>query len=76
MIKGPLHGPIGGGTDIEEVQALIDDSIALHELAADPHPDYLTEVEADLLYQPLDDTADDILTLGEILAITSGLFLQ
>ncbi len=40
---------IPGYTDAQ-AQALIDASITTHEAAVDPHPGYLTETEADLLY--------------------------
>ena len=42
-----------GGISEAEAQVLIDDSIAVHEAAANPHPGYLTPAEGDLAYQPL-----------------------
>ncbi len=60
-IRGPLHPPEGGGSDpgggitSGEAQTLIDDSIADHEAAVNPHPGYLTPAEGDAAYQPLDE---------------------
>lgn len=42
--------------DAELTQDNIDDAIADHEAAANPHPTYLTEAEADALYADISHT--------------------
>lgn len=51
-----------------EPTALSDD-LAAHEAAANPHPEYLTETEADALYQPLGDGVSIGLAAGLAIAL-------
>lgn len=61
---GTGTGTATGGLSEAEVQALIDASLVLHEAEADPHPGYLTQSEADLLY--LSGIPDDSVTLAKM----------
>lgn len=51
-----LGGGGGGATSGE-----IADAIAAHEAAGNPHPGYLTQAEADPLYEPIGEAADVML---------------
>ncbi len=43
----------GGGMSEADMTAAIDAAVAAHEAAADPHPQYLRQAEADLLYEAI-----------------------